>query len=125
MLTVVRKNKRFANRKLEVFDGDKKIAIVEPCWGWFTWWYVQTNTSIPRHVFMEQYYKEFRVKVMENLYWLLGHGCDKKTWVETVEHWNSGKGVSGISADTKSMFHNIHELGIAIDSFNDGYYKED
>lgn len=120
MLTVVRKNKRFANRKLVFFDGDKKIAEVEPGWGWYT-----MCCKGKLQDFMEQYYKEFRVKVMENLYWLLGRDCDKKTWVETVEHWNSGKGVSGISADTKSMFHNIYELGIAIDSFNDGYYKED
>lgn len=124
MLKVVRKNKRFANRKLMIYDGDNKIAEVEPnCT--YSWWYARANTSIPRQVFIEQYYKEFRVKIMENLYWLLGRGCDKKTWAESIEHWNSGRGVSGVSADTKSMFHNIYELGIAIDSFNDGYYKED
>ena len=121
MIKVVRKNKRFANRKLVIYDKNKKIAEVESWRGWYAW----TNTGIGRQEFMEQYYNEFRVKVMENLYWLLGRGCDKKTWVETVEQWNSGKGVSGISVDTKSMFHNIYELGIAIDSFNDGYYKED
>ena len=127
MLKVIRKNKRFANRKLMIYDGVNKIAEVEPNFNYtHCWWYARTNTSIPRHVFMEQYFNEVRIKIMENLYWLLGRGCDKKTWAESIEYWNSVKGALCISrANITSLFHNIYEMDIAIDSFNDVYYKED
>ena len=114
MLTVVRRNKSFKKRKLAFYEGKKLITYVEPFWGWIA------HTEITD----EKTYKEIRSKVMENLYWLLGHECDFNTWAESINNWNKGRGVNNID-DNISMFHNSHEMAIALDSFYDGYYKED
>jgi hypothetical protein len=122
MLKLVRRNKDPKKRKLVFYDGydhKKIISYVEPCWGWFA-----VYTTVPRTTINKETWDEIIQRTMENLYWLLGNNCDKKTWVESVTRWNEGKGIPGKN-DNKSMFHNIYELGTAIDSFYDGYYKED
>lgn len=114
MLKVVRRNKSFKKRKLAFYEGKKLITYVEPFWGWIA------HTEITD----KETYKEIRSKVMENLYWLLGHECDQKTWEESINRWDKGRGVYNVN-DNKSMFHNSDEMVVALDSFYDNYYKED
>ena len=66
------KYKSYDKRKI-VFSIDKKTYYVEPCWGWYS---VSTSDIEVRTV--------VRDVVMNNLYWLLGRGCDIETWKESL-----------------------------------------
>lgn len=107
MLTVVKRNKTYKNRKLVIYDGKKRITYVEPFWGWYSF---SEN--------LQELYKPCRALVMENLYWLLGRDCEYEDWVDSIEGWDKGKHVYGITVDKlpESMFFE-GEKEIAINSF--------
>lgn len=109
MLTVIKRNKTYKNRKLVIYDGKKKIAEVIPCWGWLGYSFAKN---------LHEYHNQYRVLIMENLYWLLGHDCDLKIWKDSIEAWDTGRHVYGVSVDTlpKSMFFE-GEKDIALNSF--------
>ena len=109
MFTVVKRNKNYKVRKLVIYDGKKKVAEVHPFWGWFSFDY-NLNPDL---------YDKCRPLVMENLYWLLGHGCDYETWVDSVEDWDHGRKLYGVGLNLipESMFFE-GEKEIALNSFN-------
>jgi hypothetical protein len=107
--TVVRKNKTYKKRILKIYSGKQLVNTAFPCMGWYGWYNSFTDTSK---------YPICRQKVLENLYWLLGHDCDKETWFESVEAWNTGKHVYGVPVDQlQSMFNSEDERLTAIESF--------
>jgi hypothetical protein len=111
MLTIIKRNKTYKNRKLVIYDGKKKIAEVVPCWGWCG--YSFTKRTYETH-------KQCRTLVMENLYWLLGHDCDFEEWNNSIEAWDAGKHIYGVPIDEntqpKSMFFE-GEKEVALNSF--------
>ena len=108
MYKVVRKNKSYDKRKLVIYDdNDNKIVEVEPCFGWFCWSKRLDDTT---HTIV-------RMEILNNLYWLLGHGCDEEEWIRRIERWDSGKGVEGL-VTKESQFFNTWELDAAKQSFN-------
>ena len=54
---------------------------------------------------------------MENLYWLLGCDCDLYEWEKTIECWNTGKHIYGVSTDISSLFFSNDEKESALNSF--------
>lgn len=109
MFTVVKRNKAYKKRKLVIYDGKKKVAEVLPFWGWFSFDY-NLNPDL---------YDKCRPLVMENLYWLLGHDCDFEDWKDSIEAWDTGRHIYGVSVDKlpPSMFFE-GEKEIALNSFN-------
>lgn len=107
MLTVVKRNKNYKARKLVIYDDNKRITYVEPFWGWYSF---SEN--------LHELHKPCRALVMENLYWLLGRDCEWEDWVKSIEAWDKGKHVYGITVDKlpESMFFE-GEKEIALNSF--------
>lgn len=107
MLTVVKRNKNYKARKLVIYDDKKRITYVEPFWGWYSF---SEN--------LHELHKPCRALVMENFYWLLGRDCEWEDWVESIEAWDKGKHVYGITVDKlpESMFFE-GEKEIALNSF--------
>lgn len=108
MLTVIKCNKTYKNRKLVIYDGKKKIAEVIPCWGWFGY----SFSKIPSEL-----HNQCRALVMENFYWLLGHDCDFNIWNDSIEAWDSGKHIYGVPIDKLSSMFFEGEKEIALNSF--------
>ena len=54
---------------------------------------------------------------MENLYWLLGCDCDFYEWEKTIEDWNTGKHIYGVSTYISSLFFSNDEKELALNSF--------
>ena len=98
------KNKLYDKRKM-VFSVDKRTYYVEPFWGWYS---VSTSDIEVRTV--------VRDVVMNNLYWLLGRGCDIETWKESIEKWDKGK-LYLINESPTSLFLNKEEKENAFNSF--------
>ena len=107
MLTVVKRNKTYKNRKLVIYDGNTKVTEVIPFWGWYSF---SEN--------LHELHKPCRALVMENFYWLLGRDCEWEDWVDSIEAWDKGKHVYGITVDKlpESMFFE-GEKEIALNSF--------
>lgn len=107
MLTVVKRNKNYKARKLVIYVDKKRIAYVEPFWGWY---------SFSENLY--ELHKPCRALVMENFYWLLGRDCEWEDWVKSIEAWDKGKHVYGITVDKlpESMFFE-GEKEIALNSF--------
>ena len=100
------KNKSYDKRKI-VFSIDKRTYYVEPCWGWYS---VSTSDIEVRTV--------VRDVVMNNLYWLLGKGCDIETWKESIEKWDKGKIYNTpINETPTSLFFKKEEKETAFNSF--------
>lgn len=114
MWKVVKKNKSYDKRMLKIYYNDKLLTNVYPFGGWFGYTHYNPNNSD---------YMCCRIKVIENLYWLLGEGCSYEDWVKRVEKWDKGKGIYGVPLATgqtvyPSQFHNIDEKYSALESFN-------
>jgi hypothetical protein len=107
-LTVIKKNKRYNNRRLIIYEGEKIINEVSPFFGWYCW----------KHNITPDMHKKARVLIMENLYWLLGKDCSFEEWQYSINHWNEGKGISGVSSNFQSVFFNDEEKDIALNSFH-------
>lgn len=108
MLTCIKRNKNYKNRKLVFYNGTKRICDVTPWWGWYS---INQSVDIETH-------KEIRNLVLNNLYWLLGHDCDFDEWKQSVNDWNEGKHIYGVSVDKlSSMFLNDDEMNITLNSF--------
>lgn len=107
MLTVVKRNKNYKARKLVIYDDKKRIAYVEPFWGWY---------SFSENLY--ELHKPCRALVMENFYWLLGRDCEWEDWVKSIEAWDKVKHVYSIPVDKlpESMFFE-GEKEIALNSF--------
>ena len=110
MLTVKKLNKTYSKRRLQIKDGNKIIDELTPFFGWY-------SHEINIKKYEESIIKEIRKLTMENLYWLLGRDCDFEDWTHSIEHWDKGKGVNGLSADAPSMFFSDEEKQIALNSF--------
>lgn len=108
MLTAIKRNKTYKNRKLVIYDENKKITEVIPFCGWYSF---DTKLTINLN-------KQCRVLIMENLYWLLGHDCDFEDWNDSIEAWDNGKHIYGVPIDKlpESMFFE-GEKEIALKSF--------
>ena len=108
MLTVIKRNKTYKNRKLVIYDGKKKVTEVIPFWGWY---------SFSCHLNIELHDK-CRALVMENLYWLLGRDCEWEDWVDSIEAWDKGRHIYNVAIDKlpESMFFE-GEKEIALNSF--------
>ena len=108
-ITVIRKNKTYQRRLLKIYNDKQLVQIVMPWMGWYSW-ERSFKDDLTRMI--------CRRKVLENLYWLLGQDCDKETWMQRIDKWNNGRGISGVPADCKSLFFNDDEYLTAIESFN-------
>lgn len=106
-LTFVKRNKNPKNRKINFYDGKKLIASVIPWHGWYA-------CTMPID---EDTRKEIRKIIMENLYWLLGCDRDFYEWGKTIEDWNTGKHIYGVSTDISSLFFSNDEKESALNSF--------
>ena len=108
-ITVVRKNKTYNKRILKIYSDKRLVNTAIPCMGWYGWnrGFIDETDRIC-----------CRRKVLENLYWLLGQDCDKETWIQRIDKWNNGRGISGVPADCKSLFFNDDEYLTAIESFD-------
>ena len=106
-LTFVKRNKNPKNRKIILYDGKKLIASVSPGQGWYA-------CTMPID---EDTRKKIRTIIMENLYWLLGCDRDFYEWEKTIEGWNTGKHIYGVSTDISSLFFSNDEKESALNSF--------
>lgn len=108
MLTVVKRNKTYKNRKLVIYNGKKKITEVIPFWGWYSF-----NCYLNHDL-----HDQCRALVMKNLYWLLGHDCDFEDWNDSIEAWDKGRHIYNVSIDElpESVFFE-GEKEVALNSF--------
>jgi hypothetical protein len=108
MLTVVKRNKTYKNRKLVIYDGKKKITEVIPFWGWYSF-----NCYLNHDL-----HDQCRALIMENLYWLLGHDCDFDDWNDSIEAWDKGRHIYNVAIDElpESVFFE-GEKEVALNSF--------
>lgn len=107
-MKVVRKNKSYDKRKLVIYDDqDKKIVEVTVFCGWICW---SKNLELETH-------KVIRLCVINNLYWLLGHDCNKEEWMKSVEKWDKGFHYGPQQENPLSKFFNQEEKELAINSF--------
>ena len=106
-LTFVKRNKNPKNRKINFYGGKKLISAAIPWHGWYAY-------TMPID---EDTRKEIRKITMENLYWLLGCDCDFYEWEKTIEDWNTGKHIYGVSTDISSLFFSNEEKESALNSF--------
>lgn len=105
-MDIKRKNKSYDKRKL-VITINKKKYYVEPCFGWYS---VSTSNLEIRSI--------IRDVVMDNLYWLLGRDCDIEEWEQSINRWDSGRGIYNTSVDKlTSIFFNTEEKDRALNSF--------
>ena len=104
----VKRNKNYKKRKLVFYDDKRKVCEIEPWWGWI---------SFSKRLDDEIEHLICRRMAMENLYWLLGHDCEFKDWEHSINRWDCGKGVNGVSTDEKSIFFHEQEKEIALNSF--------
>ena len=112
MLTCVRRNKTFKNRKLVIYDGKKQIASVTPWMGWYS-----INLKVPISFVDLGEGTELRKIFMENLYWLLGRDCDLEEWTNSIEAWDKGKHIYGVPVDKLTSMFFEGEKEIALNSF--------
>ena len=110
MLTIKKINKNYSKRRLQIKEGNKIIDVLTPFFGWYS-----HEKNIKKYE--ESIIKEIRKLTIENLYWLLGRDCDFEDWNRSIEHWNKGKGVNGLSAGAPSMFFSEEEKQTALNSF--------
>jgi hypothetical protein len=108
MLTVVKRNKTYKNRKLVIYDGKKKITEVIPFWGWYSF-----NCYLNHDL-----HDQCRALIMKNLYWLLGHDCDFEDWNDSIEAWDKGRHIYNVAIDElpESVFFE-GEKEVALNSF--------
>ena len=106
-LTFKKRNKNPKNRKINFYSGKKLISAAIPWHGWYA-------CMMPID---EDTRKETRKIIMENLYWLLGCDCDFYDWKKTIEDWNTGKHIYGVSTDISSLFFSNDEKESALNSF--------
>lgn len=106
-LTFTKRNKTPQNRKINFYDGKNLIASAIPWHGWYA-------CTMPVN---EETRKEIRKTVMENLYWLLGCDCDLYEWEKTIEDWNTGRHIYGVSTNISSLFFSDEEKESALKSF--------
>ncbi len=108
MITIKKINKRFKNRKIRVFDDNKKIGDIITWNGWFAF---ETNShpNILRKV------------AIENLWWLLHSDkinkeyTELEAWQEKIEHFDNGK-TPGVPKGESLFFEGEKE--IALNSIN-------
>ena len=109
MLTVVKRNKTYKNRKLVIYDGKKKITEVIPFWGWYSF-----NCYLNHDL-----HDQCRALIMKNLYWLLGHDCDFEDWNDSIEAWDKGRHIYNVAiyelTDQSVFFEGEKE--VALNSF--------
>lgn len=108
MLTVVKRNKTYKNRKLVIYNGKKKITEVIPFWGWYSF-----NCYLNHDL-----HDQCRALIMKNLYWLLGHDCDFDDWNDSIEAWDKGRHIYNVAIDElpESVFFK-GEKEVALNSF--------
>lgn len=106
-LTFAKRNKTPKNRKINFYDKKKLIAAAIPWHGWYA-------CTMPVD---EDTRKVIRKIVMENLYWLLGCDCDLCEWEKTIEDWNTGRHIYGVSTNISSLFFSDKEKESALNSF--------
>ena len=108
MLTLVKRNKTYKNRKLVIYDGKKKITEVIPFWGWYSF-----NCYLNHDL-----HDQCRALIMKNLYWLLGHDCDFEDWNDSIEAWDKGRHIYNVAIDElpESVFFE-GEKEVALNSF--------
>ena len=106
-LTYKKCNKNPKNRKINFYNGKKLIASAIPWHGWYA-----CTMPIDKDT-----RKEIRKIIMENFYWLLGCDCDLYEWEKTIEDWNTGKHIYGVSTDISSLFFSNDEKESALNSF--------
>ena len=105
-MDIKRKNKSYDKRQL-VITINKKKYYVEPCFGWYS---VSTSDLEIRSI--------IRDVVMDNLYWLLGRDCDIEDWEQSINGWDSGRGIYNTPVDKlTSIFFNTEEKDRALNSF--------
>ena len=106
-LTFKKRNKNPKSRKINFYDGKKLITATIPWHGWYA-------CTMPID---EDTRKKIRTIIMENLYWLLGCDRDFYEWEKTIEGWNTGKHIYGVSTDISSLFFSNDEKESALNSF--------
>lgn len=108
MLTLVKRNKTYKNRKFVIYDGKKKITEVIPFWGWYSF-----NCYLNHDL-----HDQCRALIMKNLYWLLGHDCDFEDWNDSIEAWDKGRHIYNVAIDElpESVFFE-GEKEVALNSF--------
>lgn len=111
MLTVKKLNKTYSKRVLQIKKNKKVIDRIRPFFGWY-------SHEINVKKYEESIIKAIRKLTMENLYWLLGRDCDFEDWNHSIEHWDKGKGVNGLSSNNESMFFSEEEKQTALNSIN-------
>ena len=105
-MEIKRKNKSYDKRKL-VITINKKKYYVEPCFGWYS---VSASNLEIRSI--------IRDVVMDNLYWLLGRDCDIEDWEQSINRWDSGRGIYNTPVDNPtSIFFNSEEKDRVFNSF--------
>ena len=108
MWKAIRKNKSYDKRRLKIYYNDELINTVRPFYHWYVY-SVNFNDELTR--------MRCRIKVLENLYWLVGEDCTYEEWEKIIERLDSGRGVEDKSENT-SQFYNISEKLTALESFN-------
>lgn len=108
MWKVVRKNKSYDKRCLKIYYNGKLINTVIPFYSWY-FYSDNFNDELTRMC--------CRIKVLENLYWLVGQDCTYEEWEKIIEKLDSGRGVEG-KTEKYSQFFNIDEKLTALESFN-------
>lgn len=108
-----RRNKNYKNRKLVIYqnENDKKpFCYVESYSGWLCY---SVHSDKETHMKM-------RELVMQDLYWLLGHGCSYEDWKDSIEKWDSGLRIYNVEIDKlpNSLFCSNEEKQIALDSYH-------
>ena len=106
-LTFAKRNKTPKNRKINFYIGNRLIASAYPWFGWYA-------CSMPVD---DETRKEIRKVVMENLYWLTGCDCDLYEWQKTIDSWNTGKHLYGVTVNVESLFFSVEEKETAFNSF--------
>lgn len=112
MLTIIKRNKTYKNRKLVIYDGNKQIAFATHLMGWYG-----INLKVPISTVNLGEGSEIRRLLMENLYWLLGCDCGFEEWNESIEAWDKGKHVYGVPVDKLSSMFFEGEKEVALNSF--------
>lgn len=111
MWEIKRKNKKYDKRYLMIYYNNKLINYVYPFYSWYS-----SLTSFSN----ETMRLSCRMKILENLYWLVGKDCDYETWIKCIEKLDRGHVEGGVGGQLipQSVFYNEDEKLVAIKSFN-------
>lgn len=112
-MTIKKLNKKYGKRKIQVFDGKKKLGEITECWNWIC-------------ISNQAHFELLRKIAMENLWWLMhSDNLDEdddefEAWKEKCDKWNNPKNspaYTPISDIVDTLFFE-GEYEIALNSIN-------